>query len=459
MRKVAIYTLGCKLNQAESSMLVEEFSRRGYRVVSFGHPADVVVINTCSVTQRTDACSRQAIRRAAREWPRAFLAVVGCYAQLAPQELAAIPGVDVVLGADAKFRLFDYLDGAEKKARPEIVTAHCQVQCVAPCPGNPSPRTRAFLKVQDGCDAGCSYCTVPLARGPSRSAPPEDVLARAVELYRRGHKELVLTGVHVGTYGRDLRPSSDLATLLERLCAELPGVRFRLSSLECTEITPRLLHVVATRPQVCRHFHVPLQSGSDAILASMRRPYTAREFLQCVTNIRATFPEASIGTDVIVGYPGETEKDFQATLELLESGDFAYLHVFRYSRRPHTPAAELADDVPALVKEERSALLRGLGTKKRMSFASRFIGKSLQVLFEREANGWALGTSDNYLKVRVPKAEFPVRNLLATVHIQGMSEDGALLGRLVTSAQDEGAVRTQERPVEVPTACGCGVTT
>ncbi|MCR4437555.1 MAG: tRNA (N(6)-L-threonylcarbamoyladenosine(37)-C(2))-methylthiotransferase MtaB [bacterium] len=431
MRRVAIYTLGCKLNQAEGSMLAEEFCRKGFRLVPFGAPADVVVINTCSVTQRTDACSRQAVRRAARELPQAFLVVTGCYAQLAPEQLAALPGVDVVLGAEAKFQLFDYLNGGRKRKEPLVRLAGPEHCFVAPCAGNATPRTRAFLKIQDGCDAGCSYCTVPLARGPARSAEVEDVLARATQLAERGHKELVLTGVHIGAYGRDLQPCTDLPALLDRLCSALPEVRFRLSSLECTEISGPLLQVIAGHRQVCRHFHVPLQSGSDAILASMRRPYSAGEFLDCLRNLRAAFPEASIGSDVIVGYPGEQDRDFRATVECVEKAPLTYLHVFRYSKRPHTAAAELGNEVPPPVAEQRAARLRALGAKKRMEFAASFVGRRLQVLFEREADGWAHGLSDNYLRVRVPKGTRDLRNVLAVVYVDALGEDCTLGGHLL----------------------------
>ncbi len=436
-------------------MLAEEFSRRGYGLVPWGEPADVVVINTCTVTQRTDACSRQAVRRAVREWPRAFVAVVGCYAQLAAESLAAIPGVDVVLGADAKFRLFDYLDAGRKRPKPAVLTAEPGRQFVAPCPGNPAPRTRAFLKVQDGCDARCSFCTVPLARGPARSATVEDVLTRAAELAGRGHKELVLTGVHVGVYGRDLGAGTDLAALLELLCAELPNVRFRLSSLECTEVTPRLVQVIAQHRQVCRHFHIPLQSGSDLILNSMRRPYTAQEFATCVAELRGAFPEASIGTDVIVGYPGETESDFQATLDLLNAADVTYLHVFPYSKRPNTLAAELPGEVPAPLKQARAAALRRLSNEKRGAFAARFVGKTLWVLLERQAEGYALGLSDNYLRVRVPTANRYFRSFMALVQIEQMSEDGCLVGRMTATHRPEEEDLLFNRHADTPRVSAC----
>ncbi|MGQ9561200.1 MAG: tRNA (N(6)-L-threonylcarbamoyladenosine(37)-C(2))-methylthiotransferase MtaB [Candidatus Oleimicrobiaceae bacterium] len=455
MPTATIYTLGCKVNQAESAMLAEEFSRRGYELVPWGGPADVVVINTCTVTQRTDACSRQAIRRALREWPRAFVAVVGCYAQLAAERLAAIPGVDAVLGADAKFLLFDYLDGGQKRRRPAVRTAEPRRQFVAPCPGDPTPRTRAFLKVQDGCNGGCSFCTVPLARGPARSATVEDVLVRAAELASRGHKELVLTGVHMGLYGQDLGPGIDLAALLQLLCAELPDVRFRLSSLECPEVTPRLVQVIAEHPPICRHFHIPLQSGSDAILSSMRRPYTAQEFMACVASLRAAFPEASIGTDVIVGYPGETESDFRATLDLLNATDVTYLHVFRYSKRANTLAAELAGEVPAELKEARAAALRRLGNKKRVAFAGRFVGTRLWVLFERQAEGYALGLSDNYLRVRVPTANRHTRNLVALVQIEQMSEDGYLVGHIAATPSLDQTARLCNGDAGTPRVSAC----
>ncbi len=430
MRRAAIYTLGCKLNQAESAMLAEEFSRRGYRVVPFGQPAEVVLVNSCTVTQSTDACVRQTLRRTLRACPHAFVVVAGCYAQRAPVDVASIPGVDLVLGADAKFQLFDHLGDGTKRSCPEVVLAGQQRSFVAPCAGHAGPRTRAFLKVQDGCDARCSYCAVPLVRGPARSAPVADILGRARELVARGYNEVVLTGVHVGCYGRDLDQEVDLALLLEKLTAALPRTRIRLSSLECTEVTPGLLAVWQDHGQLCRHFHIPLQSGSDRILASMQRPYRAKDFVACVKGLRVLFPEASIGTDVIVGFPGETEEDFRQTVRLLTEAPVTYLHVFRYSPRPGTVAARLPDDVPPQVKERRSALLRALGREKRAVFAAQFLGQWLSVLFERQGQGWAAGLSENYLKVRVPAEDVSLRNVIAPVWIDRLAEDGTLIGHL-----------------------------
>ncbi|MDZ7294093.1 MAG: tRNA (N(6)-L-threonylcarbamoyladenosine(37)-C(2))-methylthiotransferase MtaB [candidate division KSB1 bacterium] len=449
MQSAAIYTLGCKLNQAESAMLAEEFARRGFRVVPFGRPADVVLVNTCTVTQRTDACARQAVRRALRECPEAVIVVAGCYAQRAPDEVACIPGVDLVLGADAKFQLFDHLGKGKKRAFPLVVVAGEKREFVAPCPGYAGQRTRAFLKVQDGCNARCSYCAVPLARGPARSAEPEDVLSRAGELARRGYREVVLTGVHVGCYGRDLGKDIDLAVLLDRLCVALPNVRIRLSSLECTEVTPPLVGVIRRHRQICRHFHIPLQSGSDAILESMRRPYTAEDFLVCVEELHRHFPEASIGTDVIVGYPGETEEDFARTVSILTKAPVTYLHVFRYSRRPETLAAHLHDNVSPQVKEQRSTVLRALSSQRRMAFARQFLGQTLPVLFERHADGWAMGLSDNYLRVRVPAEGAWLKNTVAPVRIEALEDDGTLTGHAdVLSSNQE---RTPELKLAMAT--------
>lgn len=264
-----------------------------------------------------------------------------------------------------------------------------------------------------------------------------DVLFRARELARRGYKEVVLTGVHVGWYGRDLGQGTDLAALLEELCTALPHVRFRLTSLECTEVTQRLVAAIKKYPQICRHFHIPLQSGSDRILSCMQRPYLAQDFIACVEELRANFPQASIGVDVIVGYPGETDEDFAHTLRVVREAPVTYLHVFRYSRRPGTAAAHLPDSVPASVKERRSTMLRALSMEKRRAFAEQFLGQTLSVLFERQLDGWAVGFSDTYLKVRVPARGVCIRNVVAPTKVVEVAEDGSLIGQLEKACLDE----------------------
>jgi threonylcarbamoyladenosine tRNA methylthiotransferase MtaB len=403
--RAAIKTLGCKLNQYESEQIREQLEQRGYRIVPFEGEADVYIVNSCTVTSRTDRDCRRLARHAKGLNPAATVIVTGCYAQVAAERLSEIEAVDHVVGNTEKARLVERLPAAGP------ITETPSEGMIEQFAGH----TRAFVKVQEGCDAHCTYCIVPLARGASRSTPVEEVLAQAERLIASGHPELVLIGIHLGKYGGDLPGGPDLAALCERLC-ELSGLgRLRLSSIEPCEVSPRLIELVAAgghaltpRPgipgggRLCRHFHIPLQSGSDGVLRRMNRPYDAAFYSHLVQTIRQADPRIGIGADVMVGFPGETEQEFEETRALLDALPLTYLHVFSYSPRPGTPAAEMPEQIQGYVKQERSRVLRELSEGKRRTFAEAQIGERLEVVverFARESDTLLRGVSDNYVQV------------------------------------------------------------
>jgi threonylcarbamoyladenosine tRNA methylthiotransferase MtaB len=403
MPTVALTTLGCKLNSAETTSLGRQFQERGYSLVEFGAPADVTVINTCSVTQRADRECRQLIRRARRAAPEGVIVVTGCYAQLDPEEVAAIEGVDFVLGTKEKPLLFDYIGSLEKQLYPHVfVSPVIAIDNFGPAyaPGAQG-RTRAFLKVQDGCDFLCSFCTIPLARGVSRSQSVAACTAQARELAASGYKEIVLTGVNVGDYGR--KTGEGLLDLLRALEGVAGIERIRISSVEPNLLTDALIDCVAVSPVLCRHFHVPLQSGSDAILRGMRRRYTTAEYADRIAAIRQRIPECGIGADVITGFPGETEEHFEETRRFIAELPVSYLHVFTYSERARTPAASAPGRVEPKVRFHRSEILRGLGEEKKEHFHRSLIGSTVRVLVESEAPGGVReGLTGSYARVAFP---------------------------------------------------------
>ena len=421
-RRVAFFTLGCKVNQQETAALQELFRGRGYEIVGFDSPAEVYIINTCTVTHLADHKSRQMIRRAvgrrrgpdgtggnpaaeARGGAAAVTAVVGCYAQTAPEEVLSL-GVDVLVGTQDRGRIVDLV---EQAANWEVGSGRAPVRWTGAEAGKeggsglsivsplsegagfeelplprPSNRTRAFLKIEDGCDQYCSYCIVPFARGPVRSLRPELVLRRLEELLAAGFREVVLTGVHASAYGRDLTDGINLASLL-RMLLQLPGeFRLRLSSVEPAEAPDELLDVLAL-PRICRHLHLPLQSGDDGILALMGRPYRAADYEDLFHRVQERLPGVAIAADVMVGFPGETDLRFESTYRFIASLPFRDLHVFKYSPRPGTRAAEMPDQVAPAAKDERSSRLRRLADQQAATFAGRFIGETLPVLVERRA--------------------------------------------------------------------------
>ncbi|HEX9007052.1 MAG TPA: tRNA (N(6)-L-threonylcarbamoyladenosine(37)-C(2))-methylthiotransferase MtaB [Bacteroidota bacterium] len=429
MPRVALHTLGCKLNYAETSSLGRQFLQHGYDIVEFGTPADVHVINTCSVTARADQECRQVIRRALRTSPESFVIVTGCYAQLQPGTLAAIDGVDLVLGSSEKFSLFELAGDMRKLS--------CARVHVADVAGSPpfgpaytteaGGRTRAFLKVQDGCDYSCSFCTIPRARGASRSQPLDECLTQAQALASEGFKEIVLTGVNVGDYGRKF--SLHLLDLLEGLAA-VPGLdRIRISSIEPNLLTREVLDLISGNSLFCRHFHIPLQSGSDRILRLMRRRYDTGDYRRLIEQIRLKLPQAGIGVDVIVGFPGETEDNFLETHAFLRDLAVSYLHVFTYSERPGTPAVALEGSVPPEERSRRNSILRTLSEKKRQAFLEGLSGNSVPVLLENEIDeGLRYGLTDSYARVGVP-ADGTAENTMVRVRVTDV-RPGYCVGRL-----------------------------
>lgn len=398
--RFAIATLGCKTNQFESAAMEETLTVAGYRVVPFAEGAELVIINTCTVTAATDSQSRNLIRRARRLNPACRIVVTGCYAQIDPAALADLPGVALVIGNEEKRDLLHLLaaDG------PRVQVSDIRQQAgPALSLSSFAGRSRAFAQIQNGCDAYCSYCIIPYARGASRSVPPQQVVEQVRGLVQSGYREVVLTGIHIGGYGRDFSTPASLLELVRRIEAETALERLRLGSIEPQEIDEQLIETVAASPVICPHFHIPLQSGDDAVLQRMNRHYSRRFFAELVAKIARRLPEAAIGLDVITGFPGETEQEFANTRRLIEELPLSYLHVFPYSRRPGTPAASMPAQVPGPLAKERAAQLRVLGEQKQQQFAQRFVRRELQVVVEggRQA-GLCKGLSGNYLQVVFP---------------------------------------------------------
>jgi len=406
-KKVAFYTLGCKLNFSETSTISRDFSQKDFKKVAFEEVADIYVINTCSVTENADKQFKSIVRKALALNPQAFVAAIGCYAQLKPEELAAVDGVDLVLGATEKFKLTDYLNDLSKNGQGEVHA--CEIDQADFYMGSYAigDRTRAFLKVQDGCDYKCTYCTIPLARGISRSDTLENVLKNAKEISDQGIKEIVLTGVNIGDYGKGEFGNKkhkhtfyDLVTALDKV----EGIeRLRISSIEPNLLNSQIIEFVSKSKTFVPHFHIPLQSGSDELLKLMRRRYLTSLYTERVSKIKAVLPDACIGVDVIVGFPGETDELFLETYHFLNGLDISYLHVFTYSERDNTPAAEMEDVVDKGVRHKRSKMLRALSVKKRRAFYESQLGKTKTVLFESEnKEGYIQGFTENYVKVKCP---------------------------------------------------------
>ena len=430
MRKVAFHTLGCKLNFSETSSIARLFQEQGYEKVDFKDSSDVYVINTCSVTANADKECKLIVKSALSVNPEAYVVVVGCYAQLKPEEISNIPGVDLVLGASEKFRILDYIGGMDKGLGKGMVKAG-EIRDANQFVSSFSfgDRTRSFLKVQDGCDYKCSFCTIPLARGKSRSDTLESVVANARQIAGMGVKEIVLTGVNLGDFGNGteviegLKPQKEaLFVDLVRALDELPEVsRFRISSIEPNLLTDEIIGLVAASERFMPHFHIPLQSGSDKILSLMRRRYRRDLYARRVEAIKNIMPHACIGVDVIVGFPGETEADFRETCDFLAALDISYLHVFTYSERPNIPAAEMPDVVPIAERRRRNEILRLLSEKKRHAFYAQHVGTSRTVLFEKDSDPCLMsGFTDNYIKITTPLQ--PER--LNTIHPVVLKEFG-----------------------------------
>ena len=423
MKTIAFYTLGCKLNQAETASIAADFSAHGFRVVPFGQKADVIFINTCSVTERAEQKCRHVVRQAARSAPEARIVVAGCYSQLRPEAVAAIPGVSLVLGTQNKYDARRYLkeihsDVPLVRVNPFGETESFQLPGASYLDGH----TRAFLKIQDGCDYRCTYCSIPFSRGPSRSDHPQKIVARAQALVAQGYRELVLTGVHIGMYGKDIDRTEDLVKLLWRLL-KIEGLeRIRLSSLDPHEISDDLIDLVASTPRIAPHFHVALQSGDDAILRAMKRAYRAARFLEVTEKIRQKIPAAGIGVDVIVGFPGETPESFEKTFRLLKKAPVTFFHVFSYSERRGTPAVNFPEKVSTGEKKIRSHRLIELGLSKKLAFEKSFVGKILHVLVEnRHEKGVLQGVAENYIRVHLVN-EAP-KNQIVPVRITEVTQE------------------------------------
>mgnify|MGYP001115828965 FL=1 len=427
-KKVAFYTLGCKLNFSETSTIARSFVNEGFDRVEFEEKADVYVINTCSVTDNADKRFKTIVKSALKKNENAFVIGIGCYAQLKPEELAAVDGVDLVLGATEKFNVTSYINDLTKNEIGEVHS--CEIAAADFYVGSYSigDRTRAFLKVQDGCDYKCTYCTIPLARGISRSDTLDNVLKNAKEISEKGIKEIVLTGVNIGDYGKgEFGNKKHEHTFLE-LVQELDKVagihRLRISSIEPNLLTNETIDFVSTSDAFVPHFHIPLQSGSDELLKKMKRRYLRQTYTDRVAKIKEVMPNACIGVDAIVGFPGETDELFLETYNYLNEQDISYLHVFTYSERPNTEAAEMDGIVPKKVRAKRSKMLRGLSVKKRRAFYESQLGNTLTVLFENEnKEGYIQGFTENYVKVKTPWNPELI-NTLHEITLTNIDEDG-----------------------------------
>ncbi len=434
MKKVLITTLGCKVNQYESTAFRTGLEEAGMKVVSRGGNADIVIINTCAVTGSAGAQSRQALRRALRSSPAARIIVTGCYAELAARELAAEPELEgrnySLIGNSKKDRLVPHL--LEEEMGEEMMGTIATASEICRLPVRRfGDRSRAYLRIQDGCESFCTYCIVPFTRGPSRSLPEEEVIEQAQIYAEQGYREIILTGIHIGNYGRDLGSERTLTHLIDRLSNTTPDVAYRISSLEPLELDEKLLSLMAERSNIQPHLHIPLQSGQDEILARMNRRYTTAEFRQRIELCRRWLPDAAIGIDILVGFPGETEAHFAETLAFLRALDFTYLHVFPYSLRPGTVAAGFADQVPQPVKEQRVAVLRRLSEEKRISFFRSQLGRTWPVIVEgrRDGEGLLQGFTANYVAVHFAGPDSLLHGL-ATVRLLDL-RDNHILGERI----------------------------
>ncbi|MEO1253607.1 MAG: tRNA (N(6)-L-threonylcarbamoyladenosine(37)-C(2))-methylthiotransferase MtaB [Bacteroidota bacterium] len=422
MKKVAFYTLGCKLNYSETSSISRMFEDRGYQKVAFSEKPDIFIINTCSVTENADKKCKKIVKEAKKISPSGFVTIIGCYAQLKPKEISEIPGVDAVLGAAEKFRLFDYLADFTKGG---VYASDIQEAKTYNASYSIADRTRTFLKVQDGCNYGCAFCTIPLARGKSRSDSIANIVKQAEEIAKTEVKEVVLTGVNIGDFGiQGGRRKETFIDLIKALdCVD--GIdRFRISSIEPNLLSNEVIEFVAQSKKFVPHFHIPLQSGSDTILKKMNRRYLSDLYQSRVEKIKSLMPHCCIGVDVIVGFPGETEEEFLTTYNFLKELDISYLHVFTYSERPNTKAVEMEGAIDIKIRNERSKMLRSLSEKKRRYFYESQLGKTYDVLFEEDvANGMMQGFTENYVRVAA-KYDPILINEIKTVKLTAINADG-----------------------------------
>lgn len=433
----ALETLGCKVNQYESSYLLEAIKQAGYQLVPFQERADIYIVHSCAVTSKAGYQTRQLLRRAKRANPRAKIIVAGCDAQLEAERLAAEQLATHILGNVEKLDLLNWLQVPGSFSAPcrAVSDARCYPDLRPICVSRMhSGRARAFLKVQDGCDAFCSYCVVPYTRGRSRSLMARDVRTQLDRYLASGYHEVVLSGIHLGQWGKDLSPAQDLTTLLQFLAQGPLPPRIRISSLEPKEWSPQLLELLTSLPQICSHFHIPLQSGNEEILKRMRRPYTPAQYAELVRDLHSRYPKAALGADVLVGFPGETESHFESTVQLIRQLPLSYLHIFPYSPRPGTAAARYPGRVTGTDLKQRTRKLRNLDQSMREAFWDRSVGHHVQVLVETQvAADWWRGTSENYLQVRFRSAQPLQRGSLQTVCLTDRTTTG-LLGVSVPTA-------------------------
>ncbi|WP_303722004.1 tRNA (N(6)-L-threonylcarbamoyladenosine(37)-C(2))-methylthiotransferase MtaB [Malonomonas rubra] len=428
---VSIVTLGCKTNQFESAAMSEQLGKAGYRQVDFNCGADLVIVNTCTVTAATDSQSRNLIRRARRVNPHVRVVVTGCYAQMEPETLAALPGVALVIGNEEKKDFLQRLTALEEDS---AVVAVGDIRLINQAETLPlssfEQRSRAFVQIQNGCDAFCSYCIIPYARGRSRSVSPDDVIKQVANLSRAGYPEVVLTGIHIGNYGKDLQPQIDLFQLLQRIEKSDFTGRLRLGSIEPTELPDELLDYIAASNWICAHYHIPLQAGEDEVLRRMNRHYSIDFFRCLLEKIHQRQPDAAIGLDVITGFPGETDQQFADTCKFLENLPFSHLHVFPFSKRPGTLAAEMPGQLPGNIIKDRAVILREIGERKLANYAATFVGRQLEVVVEGgEVGGQRKGLTQNYLAVHFKTAALQQGDLV-TLRITD-ADRGILLGEVV----------------------------
>ncbi|MDJ0988488.1 MAG: tRNA (N(6)-L-threonylcarbamoyladenosine(37)-C(2))-methylthiotransferase MtaB [Desulfobacterales bacterium] len=432
--KFRITTLGCKVNQFESDAIAQALESQGWQRAAEEDQAEVCIVNTCTVTGKASMQSRQIIRQFMRREPGARIIVTGCYAQTAPDEIEKIGGVDYIIGhfdkSDIPRLIIASLSNPPRQTQRRVRNIHTAKQFSLPPAPAYSRRTRPFLKIQDGCNRFCTYCIVPHARGPSRSMPFETVMACLVDLGRGGYQEVVLTGIHLGAYGQDLDPPSDLIALLRRIEVQRPITRLRLSSIEPDEVNGTLVDLLASSEMICPHLHLPLQSGDDRVLERMHRPYSRMAFAQTVTRIKNAMPACAIGADILVGFPGEDEAAFERTFELVADLPLAYLHVFPFSARPGTPAYHFCDQVPDAVIKARTAALRKLGQDKKRAFAQAGMASIHAVLVENKRDrrtGWLKGLTANYIPTLL-EGDDRLMNRIVTVEPQRLLSDGRLKG-------------------------------
>jgi threonylcarbamoyladenosine tRNA methylthiotransferase MtaB len=431
LKTAAYYTLGCKLNFSETSAVGRLLEAEGVSKVDFKDGADIYIINTCSVTDNADKKCRKLVRDVKKIAPHAFICIMGCYAQLKPREIAAIPGVNAVLGANEKFKVVDILRSLEEKGNPHVAVAPIKEAVNYHAAYSFGDRTRTFLKVQDGCNYHCSFCTIPLARGRSRSATIEEVVNKAASIARTEVQEIVLTGVNIGDFGIVEGKRKERFTDLVQALDRVEGIaRMRISSIEPNLLSNEIIEYVSRSQRFVPHFHIPLQSGSNTLLRKMRRRYLRELYTDRVQKIKQLMPDAGIGVDVIVGFPGETDEEFMVTYRYLNELPVSYLHVFTYSERSNTPAPEMDGTVPVQVRRERSEQLRTLSLKKKRAFYESQLGNTLPVLFEEKTeDGFILGYTNNYVRVGVPYEE-GLSNTIQLVHLQELTTAGWVEGTM-----------------------------